>query len=52
METRSLRFYKNPHSEWVLVHLKVFGKLIGALYEGQEDVVLNLVQKIKGRRTH
>jgi hypothetical protein len=43
-------FYQNPPSEWVLGQLKEFGRCVGASYEGYEDEVIALLQKIEARR--
>ncbi len=49
-EKPSLEFYQNPPSDWVLDHMKAFGSLVGASYEGYEDEVIALLQKIDSRR--
>ena len=46
----SIKFYQNPPLDWVLGHMKAFGSLVGASYEGYEDEVIALIQKIESRR--
>uniref|UniRef100_A0A2N9G614 Uncharacterized protein n=1 Tax=Fagus sylvatica TaxID=28930 RepID=A0A2N9G614_FAGSY len=43
-------FYQNPPSEWVMGQMKAFGELVGASYEGYEEEVISLFQKIELRR--
>ncbi|GMY19543.1 hypothetical protein FCV25MIE_14782 [Fagus crenata] len=49
-EKPSIKFYQNPPLDWVLGHMKAFGSLVGASYEGYEDKVIALLQKIESRR--
>ena len=43
-------FYQNPPSDWVLGQMKEFGRCVGASYEGYEDEIIALLQKIEARR--
>uniref|UniRef100_A0A2N9IH31 Reverse transcriptase domain-containing protein n=1 Tax=Fagus sylvatica TaxID=28930 RepID=A0A2N9IH31_FAGSY len=43
-------FYQNPPSDWVMDQMKAFGELVGASYEGYEEEVISLLQKIELRR--
>lgn len=36
-------------SDWVMDHLKKIGKVLGASYEGNEEIVLSLLQNIEAR---
>ena len=49
-ETPRVEFYKNPPSDWVLGQLKEFGRCVGASYEGYEDEIIALLQKIEAQR--
>ncbi len=49
-EKPGIEFYQNPPSDWVMGHMKAFGSLVGASYEGYEDEVIALLQKIESRR--
>jgi hypothetical protein len=49
-ETPRVGFYQNPPSDWVLSQMKEFGKCVGASYEGYEDEIIALLQKIEARR--
>jgi hypothetical protein len=37
-------------SDWVMGHLKKVGKALGASYEGNEEIVIGLLQDIEARR--
>ncbi|GMY23887.1 hypothetical protein FCV25MIE_19128 [Fagus crenata] len=50
VEKPSIEFYQNPPSDWVLDHMKAIGSLVGASYEGYEDEVIALLQKIESGR--
>ena len=49
-EPAKIGFYQNPPSEWVVGQMKAFGELVGASYEGYEEEVILLLQKIELRR--
>ena len=49
-EIPEIGFYQNPPSEWVLGQMKSFGESVGASYEGYEEEVISLLQKIELRR--
>ena len=49
-ETPKVGFYQNPPSDWVLGQMKEFGRCVGASYEGYEDEIIALLQKIEARR--
>jgi hypothetical protein len=49
-ETPREGFYQNPPPEWVLGQLKEFGRCVGASYEGYEDEVIALLQKIEAQQ--
>ena len=49
-EPAKIGFYQNPPSEWVVGQMKAFGELVGASYEGYEEEVIILLQKIELRR--
>jgi hypothetical protein len=48
--SHSSGFYQNPPSDWVVGQMKAFGELVGASYEGYEDEVMALLQKIELQR--
>jgi hypothetical protein len=48
---KKIGFYQNPPSEWVMGQMKAFGDLVGASYEGYEEEVISLLQKIELRRS-
>ena len=50
LEVATLGFYQNPPSEWVLGQLKEFRKGVSALYEGYEEEIIAILQKIESRR--
>ena len=50
IETPRIGFYQNPPFEWVMSQMKAFGELVGASYEGYEEEVISLLQKIEMRR--
>uniref|UniRef100_A0A2N9F873 Reverse transcriptase zinc-binding domain-containing protein n=1 Tax=Fagus sylvatica TaxID=28930 RepID=A0A2N9F873_FAGSY len=50
LEVATLGFYQNPPSEWVLGQLKEFRKGVGASYEGYEEEIIAILQKIESRR--
>jgi hypothetical protein len=49
-EPAKIGFYQNPPSDWVVGQMKAFGELVGASYEGYEEEVITLLQKIELRR--
>uniref|UniRef100_A0A2N9FIH8 Reverse transcriptase zinc-binding domain-containing protein n=1 Tax=Fagus sylvatica TaxID=28930 RepID=A0A2N9FIH8_FAGSY len=49
-EPAKIGFYQNPPSDWVVGQIKAFGELVGASYEGYEEEVITLLQKIELRR--
>ena len=50
VEIARIGFYQNPPSKWVLGQLKEFGKVVGASYEGYEEEIIAILQKIESRR--
>ena len=49
-EPAKIGFYQNLPSEWVVGQMTAFGELVGASYEGYEEEVIILLQKIELRR--
>jgi hypothetical protein len=49
-ELPKIGFYQNPPFDWVVGQMKAFGELVGASYEGYEEEVITLLQKIELRR--
>ena len=50
VEPAKIGFYQNPPSDWVVGQMKAYGELVGASYEGYEEEVITLLQKIELRR--